>query len=49
MKSKKMPELSFGLRRKFHDGVIWPHLGLNANFDKAFGHSVLALHQACSW
>ena len=30
-----MPELSFGLRRKFHDGVIWPHLGLNANFDKA--------------
>ena len=35
MKSQKMPELSFGLRRKFHDGVIWPHWGLNGNFDKA--------------
>lgn len=37
MKSNKMPELSVGLRRKFHDGVVWAHLGLKANRDTAAG------------
>lgn len=29
----KIPELFFDLRSKFHDCVIWFHLGPNANFD----------------